>query len=347
MHLSNDGRWSAPPGGELQRVENDGEVGQPVGFLTEEMVKQVEAQVDLFKRLTTSLLRITDASDWCDLGGKPYLTDSGVMKVRSVARVSFGVPEVEVREGEDGKGKFIRYTCRLIGSWRGETHADIGTSSTRDPFFGMEHGKPVPFDDVDVASVMKKSITNAQHRVLTKLLGLSGMTWERLEAAGIKQAGGGKARFAGKAREDGSGKWSKEKEELQTMLLELNGGNEQAVLELLQKMTAFRGKDGRDVPGKRAVIEMTDKQVAYHLPRVRAEYKKTFPDGHQEAQAVPPGDLLAQVQALVDRVVAAGGEAPGPATLAAMSREDLDQARWDLEQELRVLEARQTAPAKA
>jgi len=243
-----------------------------VGFLTEQLVKDLEDQVVLFKRLKTAVLRITDPDDWQDFEDKPYLKDSGVQKVRTVARVSFGQPVINCETGEDSSGKFARYVCMLSGTWRGELGYDIGTASSRDPFFGRANGKDLAFDDVRIEDVMKKSVTNAQHRVLTKLLGLSGLTWKQLAEAGIIKGTVGKVGF--KSRGQGVGEWTDEKAEFEQMLAEMCGGDLEEMANVIEKRTAWKNQKGELVPGKRGVREMTEKQIAYHLPRLRKAYEE-------------------------------------------------------------------------
>src|ERR1041385_8890513 len=113
-------------------------IGQPLGFLTKELVAELEEQVTLLKRLKLVCLRVTDPGDWRGMDGKPYLQDSGVQKVAGAIRLTFGKPVITEQTGEDKRGKWCRFTCAMTAVWNGRTQDDEGISSTRDEFFGRK-----------------------------------------------------------------------------------------------------------------------------------------------------------------------------------------------------------------
>ena len=247
--------------------------GQPFGFLTKQKVDELEEQVVLYKRAKHAILKITDAGDWLDISGNPYLTDSGVHKVASISGVDFGIPETTPIEGKDDRGKWARFKTELSGiwTWSGRRIGEIGMSSTRDDFFAKAKGNDVPFDRIDLSSVEKKSVTNAQHRVLTKLLGLGGVSWEQLQDVGIER-GKGSVRSKGQERkQEGVGGWTEEKNRLWGLILEIAHGDEKAAAERL--LAATKSKKG-GYKGTNDPKQLSDKQVQWLVPRIEEEWRK-------------------------------------------------------------------------
>lgn len=249
-------------------------MASPVGFeLTPEYVERAEQQVELFKRLKTALLRITDQEDWMDQSGKPYLLDAGVQKVARIAKVEFTDMDCTRHDAVDEDGtKWIQFRCQLTGHWNRMAHADVGIASTKDAFFAKSRGQKVSLDRIDLGNVEKKAVTNAQHRVLTKLLGLS-PTWNQLRSAGVLRSEAQGVRYQGQGRkDDGVGQWSQEKGRLEHMLLELVNGNHDAREEWLEK--TFKRKV--DVKG------LSNKDVAWVLPQIEKDHSEQFGVGEQE-----------------------------------------------------------------
>lgn len=155
--------------------------------LTEEDIKKAEQMVESIKRITLISLKVTNHADWSLQSGRPYLENSGCMKVANVWGINFKdrkfVPEGGERH-QDDRGQYILFTVQGKAEFRGRTIDDIGTCSTRDDFFGKKGGTLKPLEDVDLENIKKKAVTNLQGRLLKKILGLN-PTMEELRTAGI------------------------------------------------------------------------------------------------------------------------------------------------------------------
>jgi hypothetical protein len=230
----------------------------PSGFhasapeLTEADIVRMENQVVLRRKAITALVRATSQHDWMKLKNKPYLQDSGVQKIRGVAGVKFSEPRVEEIDDNGARG----YRCYLTGFWQGQPLSEVGTASAEDDFFKSQKN-PKSGD------MLKKSITNAQGRVLRKLLGLDGLTFEDLNKAGIEVGMIGAVAYDGGSKMatggDGVGVLTKEKQEFWDTLLEINGGEVDAAESSLE-----------EVLGVRDVKALTHAQVTKNLPLARA-----------------------------------------------------------------------------
>lgn len=239
------------------------------GLLTPELVTQIEKQVVLVKRMRLAVCQLTEPSHWMDFGGKPYLLSGGIHTIASTIGVEFGPPEVARDEGQDDKGSFCRFVVRLCGMWRGRKIHEIGSASSRDDLY-----KGKPLGDI-IGDLEKKALTNAQHRVLDKITGIGGVTWDLLATIKIHRGGGGAIRFKGTEQRatTGAGGWTPAKEKLWGYLCDLcNGDPEQAADELFR----ITNNPGKGFPGIRDPKALSDRSVEYHLPRLEAAWKKQF-----------------------------------------------------------------------
>ena len=256
------------------------------GLLTPDIVKEIENQVILVRRMRVAVCKLTEAEHWRDFGGKPYLMDGGIHAIASTIGLEFGEPRVTREAGTDEDGDFVRFTCHLAGHWRGRKIHEMGASSTRDPFFAEAKGQKIPLKSISLGNVEKKSITNAQHRILAKLTGLGGVTWGVLEQAGIRRGGGGTTQFRGQERKmaTGAGDWTPDKERLWGLLLELNNGDAQQAGDALFRLTDNPGKGFK---GKRDPRELSDAALKWLLPHVESAWKKAGVDVPPPAEPAP------------------------------------------------------------
>lgn len=173
------------------------------GVLTEADIKKAEAMVEGINKIKAISIKVTNYSDWSLQSGRPYLENSGCMKIAQLWGVNFKDREFKPAGGErieDGKGVYIFFTCVGRAEFRGRTVEDIGTCSTRDDFFGtrkVEGDKQYkPLEDVDLENIKKKAVTNLQGRLLKKILGLN-YTIEDLKAANIEIGKAASINYAG------------------------------------------------------------------------------------------------------------------------------------------------------
>lgn len=259
--------------------------------LTRQVVDDMKEQMQLFKDLKMAVLSITMPGDWQDFNGTPHLKESGVNAVAAAIALEFDEPEVKVEEGTDERGKWRRYTARGGARWRGITRHDIGTASTREVFFARAKGRDVPFEGIDLGDVEKKSITNLRFRLLTKLFPIGGTTWVQLQEIGVIRGVGGTTRFKGQEAKmvTGAGVWTPQKERIWGLLLELNGGDDEAAATALHRWTHA---PARGIEGRRDPAALSQKQVDWLLPRIEKEYaEKTRAVGEMADNVGPVEEL--------------------------------------------------------
>jgi len=180
---------------ELTEVSEQPVVMQLDTNLTEEVVKRAEKAVEFVNKIKVLSIRVTNYLDWVDQQGKPYLQNSGCMKIAQLFGVNFIDKVIEVETITDDKGTYKIYTCKGRAEFHGRTVEDIGTCSTRDDFFGKANKQLKALEDVDLENIAKKCVTNWQNRVLKKILGLA-FTWDDLKEANIATDKIGKVTYA-------------------------------------------------------------------------------------------------------------------------------------------------------
>jgi len=179
------------------------------GIKIEEEIERLEKNIELFNRIKIVSLKLTKASDWVDQGGSPYLMDRGAENIA----IAWGVDITDVTLGppewaEDEHGRYYTFIARgkAYSKKLGRYVEDIGVCSQRDRFFGMVGGKLKPIEDVDMANIRRKAVTN----LYTRLIHQAGSRLNRCYVRG-SQAGWNRCledsedRIPGRFREDAKG----------------------------------------------------------------------------------------------------------------------------------------------
>ena len=226
------------------------------GISIEKELAEIERNVEFFNRVKIIALKMTKPQDWVDMGG-PYLMDRGAQNIA----IAFGVDitqEVPRMEwAEDSNGRYYMFIAS------GRAHAkrlnrfieDIGVCSQRDKFFGMSGGKLKELQEVDMANIIRKASTNLYNRLVKRVIGLSGVTWEDLAAAGIKRESLAKVEYRSGNQGGGpAGNKPKLSPESQARLekawkkiLELSEGDEAKARAELDRLAGFKDKHVTDI----------------------------------------------------------------------------------------------------
>ena len=147
------------------------------------LVAQAEKRIEAFNKLKGIALCLTNAQDWVDQNGKPYMQASAAEKIGSFFGVSWHIdgPKMDIEEG----GHFT-YTYQGQFVWRGNEITAIGTRSSKDGFFKKYkyNGKDkeeLPASEIDKGDVKKSAYTNCIGNGVTRSLGIRNLTYEELE----------------------------------------------------------------------------------------------------------------------------------------------------------------------
>lgn len=241
-----------------------------------EIAEKAEKRINAVNKIKTMSLKVTNAHDWLNQAGKPYLAVSGAEKIARLFGISWRIDEPKREDEESGH---FTYTYKGYFSFSGVTIEAIGTRSSKDGFFKRYSGKgeervELPPSEIDKSDVKKAAFTNCIGNGITRLLGIRNLTWEELQAAGIKVEGMTKVEY--KQTEEAAG--AKDiREEIRKMILEMSAGDDNQAKALLQKFTSFipKGKTEADrVQGKAHIKDLTEKQLQPTYGKIKEAYEK-------------------------------------------------------------------------
>jgi hypothetical protein len=166
------------------------------------VAEMAEKRIDAVIKIKQMALKVTNAGDWTDQGGKPYLQVSGSEKVANLFNISWRLDEPTVDTEPDGN---FTYTMRGVFSIPGRSISAEGSRSSKDPFFkkyDWKNGEKLekPVTAIDRRDVRMSALTNLLGNGITRLLGIRNLSYADLEAfAGIKKEQIGKVEYKSKA----------------------------------------------------------------------------------------------------------------------------------------------------
>ena len=153
------------------------------------LAERADRYIKAMNKIMEAAIKITTTLDWCIIGGKPYLQESGATKVARLFGISIrllGQPIVEV----DPQGyKTFTYKARFM--MKDQFIECEGSRSMKDDFFSKT-GMKKP-DEIDERDVKMAAYTNCLNNGIKRLIpGLRNIDIETLERAGfdISKIGG-------------------------------------------------------------------------------------------------------------------------------------------------------------
>lgn len=255
------------------------------GISIEKELAAIEKNVEFFNRVKLIALKMTKATDWADMGGNPYLMDRGTENVA----IAFGVDISELRMtmewADDEKGRYYSFIAsgKAYSKKLGRYVEDIGVCSQRDKFFGMIGGGFKPIEDVDMANIRRKAVTNLYNRLIKRVIGLMGVTFDDLAQIGIKREHVARVEYqAGRARAEKE--ISEEGKEVRTklgdMLMRMANNDKAAAAKLLEKYSTWMDDEKKEHKASSLAV-MSEKWIRSTYGKAKKDYEKT--QGPREA----------------------------------------------------------------
>jgi len=249
--------------------------------LTEKMADMLQATSMMAaaqRQIVETAVGITTPKDWTNQGGKPYLTEPGAMRVASVLPIkTFCISPPRKQFGTESDHPYYIYTCEYGAAWKnglGEASA-IGTCSSKDMLYAKRGEDFLPMAEVDEPNVIKKCCTNGRNNAVKRLLGLQNMTWQELEALGIKQSDVTSVKYGTNKVEDKNPAEAEDlRKKIREMILEMSNGDVKAAQDYLENITSFKGRDGNQVKGKRETKYLSEAQAKVTYGKVKKEYEE-------------------------------------------------------------------------
>ncbi len=234
--------------------------------VTDDLVAMAEKRMRNFQRLLSVAISATTEHDWVDQGGtpdkpgKPYLCASGAEKIGRPFGVKWSNLKLERMWAEDDRGRYYIYVCTALFELPSglDSIVSVGTCSQRDTFFstktdwtgGVKTTILKTTSDIDETNIMKSAVSNCIQNGITRLLGLRGLTWEQVEAAGLKREKAAKVGYTGKEA-PADDKATANRKKILDMILEMVHGEADKAGPLLQEITAWETKATEDKPSRK------------------------------------------------------------------------------------------------
>jgi hypothetical protein len=195
--------------------------------------------------------------------------------------IAFGVDVSEVRLAmewaEDVKGRYYSFIAsgKAYAKKLGRYVEDIGVCSQRDRFFGVAQGKFKEIEEVDMANIRRKAVTNLYGRLIKRVVGLMGVTFDDLKASGMDTSKIAKIEYkGGKVAEPLSGEALSTKGKLEAMLFRMASGDKAAVAKLIERFSSWKDNDGK-VHSVNSLDKLSEKWLNSTYGKAKAEYEKT------------------------------------------------------------------------
>jgi len=152
-------------------------------------LQELEKRTLLFPKILELAVKNTQASDWVDFGGNPWLDTPGAERIARVFGFTVKDTHFEKLDRQDRDGPYYIYIWYgKVGLAKNELWIDaIGACSSKKPFHAMEHGKRKHIEDINEMNILKDAYSNMVENGVTRFLGLRGLDWETLEKAGIER----------------------------------------------------------------------------------------------------------------------------------------------------------------
>ncbi len=164
------------------------------------VAEAAEWRVEAMGKIKRMSLKMTNARDWTDQGGKPYLQVSGAEKIGRLFGISWRIDEPVFETDEGGH---FGYTYKGYFTLGGATIEAIGTRSSKDGWFKKyKDGAELPLSAIDKGDVKKAAYTNLLGSGITRILGMRNLTWEELAEAGITKDNVSRVDFKKKGKAD-------------------------------------------------------------------------------------------------------------------------------------------------
>lgn len=238
------------------------------------MANAAERRIEAINKVKGIALKVTSPHDWVDEGGRPYLQCSGAEKVARLFGISWriGKPSIEV----EPDGHYSIYYEGEFTNNKGDTITAQGKRSSKDPFFSRANDKDIPPNKIDRADVLQSAYTNCIGNGITRFLGLRGLTWEELAPYGITRDKASSVDRGFKKDQTAEDKLLAKR--MGNMLLDLTEppGDKELASDLLEKLSGFTGRDGKEVKGKRKLSELTGKWLVSTYGKVKDAYMKKY-----------------------------------------------------------------------
>lgn len=147
------------------------------------MAEKADRYLEAMNKIMTASLKVTSEFDWCLIGGKPYLQESGATKVARLFGISIKLID-EPKCDVDLEG-YKTYTYKARFMLKDQFVECEGSRSMAEDFFAGKGKKKKP-DEIDERDVKMAAYTNCINNGIKRLIpGLRNISIDTLQQAGL------------------------------------------------------------------------------------------------------------------------------------------------------------------
>lgn len=238
-------------------------------ILTDEGIKQFEAQVEFYRRFITACYKLTQPNHWVNHGTatepKYSLQGPGAEALATPLGIYEDPPIVREVKRHDANGEF--YAFEVEGIMHSRTLKRygwfVGECTSRDQFFTAKKGYE---PEVDKHLIRNSALTNWRVNGICRLAGMRNPDPETLKAAGLDTSKIPAINYKQGFKEAVLSDTAKPKlDDIRAWLMTLCNNDAVAAKAKLKELTAFKDFAGVDDPKK-----LSEKQIAILHPKVKA-----------------------------------------------------------------------------
>ncbi|MFA5542738.1 MAG: hypothetical protein WDA47_03130 [Bacilli bacterium] len=253
----------------------------------EQQVERLEKNIELFNKIKTVSLKLTKEKDWVlQKEDSPYLMDRGAENIAIAWGIDISGVDLKMEWAEDEKGRYYIFTAtgKAYAKKLGRYVEDIGVCSQRDKFFGMAGGTLKEIEDVDMANIKRKAVTNLYNRLIKRVVGLMNVTVDDLVAAGLDVKKIPKIDYkkgSQKVAKTFTPAYQEKLQKIRDIANRLAQGNEEIARKAIKEASYFKLKDGKEVFAENVSQLTTEKWIDITLNRIEEMEKKERNPGEE------------------------------------------------------------------
>lgn len=150
------------------------------------MANKADKYIEALNKVMTAALKITSEYDWCLIGGKPYLQESGATKVARLFGISWEIANGYPKTAVDAEG-YKTYSYKMRMYFNSQFIDCEGSRSMREDFFAKRTNGLLKPEEVDERDVRMAAYTNCIVNGIKRLIpNLRSIDVSALTAAGLE-----------------------------------------------------------------------------------------------------------------------------------------------------------------
>lgn len=237
-------------------------------------IDRIEKNIEFFNKIKLTSLKLTKPSDWVFQQEGPYLMDRGAENIAIAWGVDISDVKMRMEWAEDDKGRYYTFvaTGKAYSKRLGRYIEDIGVCSQRDKLFGMIKGEFKSIEEIDMANIRRKAITNLHSRLIKRIIGLMSITEDDLKEAGIDTSKIKRIEYKSgskKTEKTATESEKKRQKDLWDMLIQHTGGADDVARDILKEQSGFTAEDGKVIEGKTDVKYLTGKWLNFTYKKIK------------------------------------------------------------------------------